>query len=45
MAAFAIVIGNVVTDFEPGFFDSGKAAAVEQFGFEAPPKRFGMALS
>ncbi len=29
MAAFGVVIGDVVADFEPGFFQAGEAAAVE----------------
>jgi hypothetical protein len=44
MAAFGVVIGDVVADFEPGFGQSRKAAAVEQFGFKAAPKRFGVGV-
>nr|GFD59484.1 hypothetical protein [Tanacetum cinerariifolium] len=44
MASFGIVIGDVVADFKLGFGQAGKGAAVEQFGFEAAPKRFGMRI-
>ena len=38
MSAFGVVIGDVVADFELGFGQARKAAAIEQFGFEAAPK-------
>ena len=42
MAPFSVVIGNVITDFEPRFGQAGETAAVEQFGLEAAPKGFGV---
>jgi len=44
MTSFGVVVGDVVADFEPGFGQAGEAAAVEQFGFEAAPKRFGVGV-
>ncbi|MDB5233609.1 MAG: hypothetical protein JWR44_602, partial [Hymenobacter sp.] len=38
MPSFGVVIGDVVADFQPGFGQTGEAAAVEEFGFEAAPK-------
>lgn len=38
VASLNVVVGHMMTDFEPDFFESGKAAAIEQFGFEAAPK-------
>ena len=42
MPPLGVVVGDVVADFELGFGQSGETAAVEQFGFEAAPKRFGV---
>ncbi|GAC1377310.1 MAG: hypothetical protein NVSMB30_23980 [Hymenobacter sp.] len=42
VAAFGVVVSEVVADIEPGIFQPRKAAAVEQFGFEAAPKRCGV---
>lgn len=39
-----VVVSGVVADFQLGFGQPGKAAAVEQFGFEAPPKGFGVGV-
>ena len=44
MAPFGVAVGDVVADFELGFGQAGEAAAVEQFGFEATPKRFSMGV-
>jgi len=44
VASFGVVVGDVVADFKPGFGQAGEAAAVEQFGFEATPKRFSMGV-
>ena len=45
MASLGIVVGHVVTDFEFGVVQTGEAAGVKQFGFEAAPKRFDVGLS
>ena len=42
--AFGIVMGDVVADLEPGFGQAEKGAAIEQFGLEAAPKRFGVGV-
>ena len=42
--AFGIVMGDVVADLEPSFGQAEKAAAIEQFGLEAAPKRFGVGV-
>ena len=42
MPPFGVVVGDVVADFELGFGQAGETAAVEQLGFEAAPKRFGV---
>jgi len=42
MPPLGVVIGDVVADFELGFGQSRKTAAVEQLGLEAAPKRFGV---
>ena len=44
MAAFSVVIGNVVADFQLGFSQPREAPTVEQFGLEAVSKRFGMSI-
>ena len=44
MTPFGVVIGDVVADFEPDFGQAGEVAAVEQFGFEAAPKRSGVGV-
>ena len=44
MAPFGVIISDVVADFELGFGQPGKATAVEQFGLEAAPKRFGVGV-
>jgi len=40
MVPLVVVIG----DSQAGFGQAGKAAAVEQFGFEAAPKGFGVGI-
>jgi hypothetical protein len=42
--SFRVVTGDVVADFLLGFGQASEAAAVEQFGFEAAPKRFGVGV-
>ena len=44
MAPLSVAIGDVVIDFEPRFSQAGKAAAIEQIGFEAATKRFGAGI-
>ncbi len=44
MWAFGIVIGYMMTDFELGFFQAGKAVAVKQLRFEAAPKGFDVGI-
>ena len=44
MASFGVVVGNVVADFKLGFGQVGEVTAVEQLGFEAAPKRFGVGV-
>ena len=44
MASLGVVISDVLADFEPGFGQAGEAAAVEQFGLEVAPKRFGVGV-
>ena len=45
MAPLGVVIGDVVANFELGFGQPGEGAAIEQFGFEAAPKRFGVGVA
>ena len=40
-----IVVGDAVVDFALGSGSCWKAAAVEPFGFEAAPKRFGACVA
>nr|WP_236943125.1 hypothetical protein [Hymenobacter sp. PAMC 26628] len=40
IATLGIVMGYVVADFALGFFQTEKTTTIEQFGFEAAPKRF-----
>jgi hypothetical protein len=42
VAAFGVVVSDVMADFEPGFSMSTKASVVEQFNFQQTPKGFGM---
>jgi hypothetical protein len=44
VTSFGVVVGDVVADFQLGFGQAGEAAAVEQFGVEAAPKRFGVGI-
>jgi hypothetical protein len=44
VAALVVVVGYVLGQFQPGFFQAGEAAAVEQFGFEPAPERLGLGL-
>jgi hypothetical protein len=44
MPPLGVVVGDVVADFELGFGQAEEAAVVEQFGFEAAPKRFGVGV-
>jgi len=44
VSALDIITSNVVADFELGFGHAREAAAVEQFGFEAAPKGFGVGV-
>ena len=44
MTPLSVVIGDAVVNFRPRFGQAGKAAAVEQLGFEAAPKRFGVGV-
>ena len=43
-ASFGVVVGDVVADFNLGFGQAGEVTAVEQLGFEAAPKRFGVGI-
>ena len=45
MAAFRVVIGNMMADSELGCDQTGKAPAIEEFGFEAAPSRFGVGIT
>nr|WP_231402867.1 hypothetical protein [Hymenobacter guriensis] len=44
MPPLGVVVGDVVADSELGLGQAGEVAAVEQFGFEAAPKRFGVGV-
>ena len=44
MAAFGVVVGNVVADFKPSFCQIRGLVSVEQFGFEPIPKRFNVSV-
>ena len=44
LAALSVVLGHVVADFELGLGQAEVAAAVEQFGFEPAPERFGVGV-
>ena len=44
MTSFGVLIGDVVAGFQPSFGQTGEAAAVKQFRFEAAPKRFGVGV-
>ena len=44
MPPFGVVVGDVVADFQLGFGQAGETAAVEQFGPEPTPKRFGVGV-
>ena len=44
MTSLGVVISDVVADFQLGFGQPGKAAAVEQLGLETAPKGFGVGV-
>jgi len=44
MSPFSVVMSEVMADFQPGFNEVAEAAAIEQLGFEAAPKGFGMRI-
>ena len=44
MPALGVVIGETMADFQPRFREIAEAAAGEQFGFEAAPKRFSVGV-
>nr|WP_245327885.1 hypothetical protein [Hymenobacter fodinae] len=44
MPPFGVVVGDVVADFEFGFGQVGKPAAVEEFGLEAALTGFGVGI-
>lgn len=44
VAPLVLVLGNVMRQFQPRFCQAGKAATVEQFGFEPALKGLGLGV-
>ena len=44
MVPLSVAIGDIMADFQLHSGQAGKAAAVEQFGFEGAPKRFAVGV-